>query len=322
MEVREAGLLRMRTLLLRIAGEVYLAKRATEAERAAFAALARCEDLSLPVRGAPPAAAPSDDFPSYEEDLASAKTVMPAWMGIQFRPVTPEERGRAELPAGAVTVRVVYPDSPAAQAGFAVGDVLLGPPGAPFTEPREIREWTMLQEVGEPRALEVLHDGRRVTRTLVPGEHPGKFADLPGPPRVGSTAPPLTLAQHRGTPPASLADGKTRLLFFWATWCAPCKAALPELLAYAGEHGVEVVAITDEDPAVLDRFFAGKPAFPELVAIDARRDAFLSYGVSGTPTFVLVDGTGVVRSVSTGYSARKGLGIEGWTWAGRPAPGS
>jgi hypothetical protein len=83
-----------------------------------------------------------------------------------------------------------------------------------------------------------------------------------------------------------------------------------------------VVAITDEDPAVLDRFFATKPAFPELVAIDAKRAAFLAYGVSGTPTFVLVDGAGIVRSVSTGYNAKKGLGIEGWTWAGRPTSGS
>lgn len=322
MEVREAGLRRMRALLLRIAGQVYLATRASDAERASFAALARCEDLSLGVRGAAPASSPGDDFPSYEDDLATAKTVMPAWMGIQFRPVTPEERGAQQLPAGAVTVRLVYPDSPAGKAGLEVGDILLGPPGAPFAEPRQVREWTMLQEVGEPRVLEVLHDGSRVKRTLVPGEHPGKFPELPGPPRVGGTAPPLHLTKYRGAPPASLADGKTHLLFFWATWCAPCKASLPEVMDYARELGVEVVAITDEEPAVLDRFFAGKPAFPELVAIDAKRDAFLAYGVSGTPTFVLVDGRGVVRSVSTGYNAKKGLGIEGWTWAGRPSSGS
>jgi thiol-disulfide isomerase/thioredoxin len=322
MEVREAGLRRMRTLLLRIAGEVYLATRATDAERASFAALARCEDLSLGVSGAAPASSPSDDFPSYDDDLATAKTVMPAWMGIQFRPVTPEERGTQQLPAGAVTVRLVYPDSPAGKAGLEVGDILLGPPGAPFVEPRQVREWTMLQEVGEPRVLEVLHDGSRVKRTLVPGEHPGKFPELPGPPRVGSAAPALHLTQYRGTPPTSLATGKPHLLFFWATWCAPCKASLPEVLDYARERDIEVVAITDEDPSVLDRFFATKPAFPELVAIDAKRAAFLAYGVSGTPTFVLVDGAGVVRSVSTGYNAKKGLGIEGWTWAARPTSGS
>jgi hypothetical protein len=43
--------------------------------------------------------------------------------------------------------------------------------------------------------------------------------------------------------------------------------------------------------------------------------------VSGTPTFVLVDGEGVIRSYSVGYSAAKSLGIDGWTWSGKvPAP--
>jgi thiol-disulfide isomerase/thioredoxin len=321
MQVREAGLLRMRALLLRIAGEVYLASRATPAERAAFDALERCEDLDLDVHASdvPPPA--PDEFPSYEDDLAEAKTVLPAWMGIQFRPVTTDERDKYKLQSGAVSVRVVYPDSPAAKAGLEVGDILLGPPGKPFSEPRQVREWTMLQEVGKPRPLEVLHDGKLVRRTLVPGEHPGKFPELPGPPRVGSAAPALDLKSYRGTPPTSLAGHGTHLLFFWATWCAPCKASLPEVLAFARERGVEVVAITDEDPATLDRFFAKfEHEFPPLVAIDPKRDAFLAYGVSGTPTFVLVDDDGVVRSISTGYTPAKGLRIEGWQWSERPAP--
>lgn len=323
MEVREAGLLRMRALLLRIAGQVYLVSRASAEERDAFAALARCEDLSLDVHSASAAPVPREDFPSYEEDLTTAKAVLPAWMGIQFRPLTREERGKHALAGGAVAVRVVYPDSPAARAGLEVGDILVGPPGQPFTEPRQVREWTMLQEPGVARPLDVLHEGRLVRRTLVPGEHPGKFPELPGPPKVGTVAPPLRLTEYRETPPTSLADGKTHLLFFWATWCAPCKASLPELADFARERDVRVVAITDEEPAQLDPFFAkAQPNFPALVAIDAKREAFLAYGVSGTPTFVLVDGNGTVRSVSTGYNAKKGLGIDGWTWAGRPSSGS
>jgi len=323
MEVREAGLLRMRTLLLRIAAQVYLATRASTAERSAFAALERCEDLTLDVAAARVPPVPRDDFPSYEDDLAAARTVLPAWMGIQFRPVTPEERTKLGLAAGAVSVRIVYPDSPAAKAGLEVGDVLVGPPGKPFTEPRQVREWTMLQQVGQPRPLEVLHEGKLVRRTLIPGEHPGKFPDLPSPPRVGSAAPPLRLTSYRETPPTTLASGSSHLLFFWATWCGPCKAALPELMAFARERDVQVVAITDEDPAQLERFFAKfAQEFPPLVAIDAKRDAFLSYGVSGTPTFVLVDGNGVVRSISTGYTPAKGLQVDGWSWAKRPAAGS
>jgi len=321
MKVREAGLLRMRALLLRIAGERYLETRATPAERTAFDALERCEDLDLDVHANQPAPVPTDAFPSYEDDLAQAQTVLPAWMGIQFRPVTPEERDKDKLPSGAVSVRVVYPDSPAAQAGLEVGDILLGPPGKPFSEPRQVREWTMLQEVGKPRPLEVLHDGKLVRRTLVPGEHPGKFPELPGPPKVGSAAPALGLTSYRGTPPTSLAGGGTHLLFFWATWCGPCKASLPEVMAFARERDVQVVAITDEEPAQLDRFFAKfAQEFPPLVAIDAKRDAFLAYGVSGTPTFVLVDGAGVVRSIWTGYTPAKGLQVEGWHWSGRSAP--
>ena len=58
------------------------------------------------------------------------------------------------------------------------------------------------------------------------------------------------------------------------------------------------------------------------MATDELRRSFLAYGVSGTPTFVLVDGDGVIRSYSVGYSPAKGLGIEGWTWpGGAPATG-
>jgi hypothetical protein len=45
--------------------------------------------------------------------------------------------------------------------------------------------------------------------------------------------------------------------------------------------------------------------------------------VSGTPTFVLVDGEGVIRSYSVAYSPAKSLGIEGWAWASAPpTPGA
>jgi hypothetical protein len=45
------------------------------------------------------------------------------------------------------------------------------------------------------------------------------------------------------------------------------------------------------------------------VAIDKRRATFVAYGVSGTPSFVLVDEQGNVRATATGYSAEKGLGL-------------
>jgi hypothetical protein len=61
-----------------------------------------------------------------------------------------------------------------------------------------------------------------------------------------------------------------------------------------------------------------KGPFPATVATDVDRRAFLSYGVSGMPTFVLVDGAGVVQSYAVGYNPKKGLAIDGWTWSKRP----
>jgi hypothetical protein len=54
--------------------------------------------------------------------------------------------------------------------------------------------------------------------------------------------------------------------------------------------------------------------------VDELRQSFMAYGVSGTPTFVLVDRDGNVASYHTGYEPGRGLGIDGWTWT--PPPGA
>ena len=309
MEVREAALERLRAQLIRLAGLRWLDSRAGRDEQEAFTALFACEDLVLPVQeGEPPAA--RDALPSWDDDLDRARVVLPAWMGIQFEPAKPELRRQLGLDAGAVSVRWVYPDSPAARAGLVPGDIIVGPPGAPFTEPAQIREWVMLREIGREVAIEILHNQVRGVRTLLPGEHPGRFPDLPRAPRPGMQAPALAADAQRGSLPATLADGRRRLLFFWATWCVPCKAALPEMLEWAGESDVEVIALTDEPADRVAAFLESwEDAFPETVARDRGRTTFLSYGVSGTPTFVLIGGDGRVLAVQTGYRAGKGLDL-------------
>src|SRR5262249_48046143 len=162
-------------------------------------------------------------------------------------------------------------------------------------------------------------DGHPVGVTLTPKPFPQQWPKLPGPPKVGSPAPALRLGEYRGRPPSSLASGTPHLLFFWATWCAVCKSALPEIAAFERERRTPVVAITDEDRSRLDPFFAAHTGpFPALVGTDENRQAFLAYGVSGMPTFVLVDAKGIVRGYATGYSPAKGLALDGWRWSGRP----
>jgi thiol-disulfide isomerase/thioredoxin len=252
-------------------------------------------------------------FPALAEDRSLVEAVMPAWMGIRYRPLEEGDRKREGMPRGTVAVMTVYPDSPASAAGLQSGDLILGPPDKPFNEPNQVREWTMRREVGELSPLQVLRDETTMRIALRPGPYPMEMPKLPGPPEIGAVAPPVKVDVVRG--PKELAQGKPRLLFFWATWCLPCKAAVPELLAFAAARNVEVVAITDESEETLEAFFRHyDQPFPEIVARDRYRLTFQDYGVSGTPTFVLLGGGGKVEYYKTGYAPTLGLGIEGWEW--------
>ena len=64
----------------------------------------------------------------------------------------------------------------------------------------------------------------------------------------------------------------------------------------------------------LSTAFQQAKEFPQAVVSDEYRKAFVAYGVSGTPTFVLVDAKGKVQAYTTGYDPKKGLGVDGWSW--------
>lgn len=323
MDVRLGVVLRMRALLEQIAGREYLAERGTAEQRETYQALLACEDTALDLpqlgsangRGPSAASLPSPaPFPALSTDREVVDSVMPAWMGIAFQPLPDSVRQRDRRPPGAVTITTVYPDSAAAKAGLEVGDVILGPPGAPFREPQQVREWTMQREIGEPAPLRVARAGRTRDLVLRPEPFPIELPKLPGPPALGSVAPEPMLASFRGD--RAFAAGRKRLLFFWATWCLPCKYSVPEVMAFAKARDVEVVAITDEDPDTLKAFFAERTEpFPATVAIDPQRITYQAFGVSGTPTFVLLDSANRVQFYGTGYSLAKGLGIEGWQYS-------
>lgn len=324
MQVRLAVVLRMRTVLLSIAGRAYLRQGGTPAEQRAFDALTACEDLSLPklppaAEAAPATATPA--YPPFEDDVKLTRSALPGWMGIRFKDPGDELRSKQHLPPGATLVALVFPDSPAKAAGLEIGDIVLGPPGAPFTARNQIRAWTMLSEVGKPGTLQILRGKARRQISIVPAPFPMKWPSLPGAVQVGADAPALELESYRGAVAQHVKKSSKHLLYFWATWCGPCKAALPELLAFEKERKIPIVAVTDEDRKALDAFFkTWKGGFPNAVGLDQLRRAFVAYGVSGTPMFVLVDEHGKVAGSQIGYGPEKGLAFDGWTWSGRPAP--
>lgn len=64
--------------------------------------------------------------------------------------------------------------------------------------------------------------------------------------KVGDAAPPLTIERWWGVSPTEFYKGKIFVIDFWATWCFPCKEAMPHLNQIAqkyGDKGVSTVAV-------------------------------------------------------------------------------
>ncbi len=110
------------------------------------------------------------------------------------------------------------------------------------------------------------------------------------------TAPDFTVPSLDGGK-VSLSDfrGKYVLLNFWASWCPPCKAEMPELHAYYKSYqdrGFTLLAINvNDDPSSAAAFIQAN-GFTFPVGLDTNGRVFGSYGGSALPTSFLIDPDG------------------------------
>jgi uncharacterized protein (TIGR03435 family) len=122
--------------------------------------------------------------------------------------------------------------------------------------------------------------------------------------KVGDPAPPLHLNVLLQAPQASPATwealkGNVVVIEFWATWCGPCRAAVPHLNELVSEYRnkhVLFIAITNEEEWRVKAFLSVNP-IAGWVGID-REDAFYkSFGLETIPQTVLVDQKGRVAAL-------------------------
>lgn len=131
---------------------------------------------------------------------------------------------------------------------------------------------------------------------------------------AASIAPDFTLPTVEGKN-VRLSDyrGKVVLLDFWATWCPPCRQALPhlaELQQALGARGFQTLGLNlDEEKSELLSFLAENPiSYPTLRASENTRAAY--GGVAAIPQVFLVDRKGKIRERYQGYTPEIGERIK------------
>jgi thiol-disulfide isomerase/thioredoxin len=99
-------------------------------------------------------------------------------------------------------------------------------------------------------------------------------------------------------------SGKVLLVDFWASWCSPCRQAMPRYEALRKEfasQGFEVIAVNvDQHPKEgLKALQSTQVSFP--VVDDSEGSVASAYDLKVMPTSFLVDRHGVVRRINRGF---------------------
>ncbi len=92
-----------------------------------------------------------------------------------------------------------------------------------------------------------------------------------------------------------LAKGQVSVVNFWASWCAPCVAEHPLLIALKERTGVALYGVNYKDQAVAARRFLGRYGNPyAAVGVDVHGRTAIEWGVYGMPETFVLNGRGEI----------------------------
>ncbi len=104
--------------------------------------------------------------------------------------------------------------------------------------------------------------------------------------------------------------GDVVILDFWATWCPPCKRAMPHLQDIHeeyGDQGIHVVAVaTDQQGAQIVRPFIEKSGYTFRVVPDVTQSLSHDFGgIRSIPTTFIIGPDGKVKDKFVGYQEKQ-----------------
>lgn len=128
---------------------------------------------------------------------------------------------------------------------------------------------------------------------LVSGQESNNGKQLWAKSVLNEKAPELYVQQWLSAMPDT--KGKFVLVDFWATWCGPCRKAIPELNSLQKEFSKELVVIGISDETVEKVEAMTSPVIEYYNAIDTKATMKKQLEVKGIPHIILIDPKGIVR---------------------------
>jgi thiol-disulfide isomerase/thioredoxin len=119
--------------------------------------------------------------------------------------------------------------------------------------------------------------------------------------------------------------GKVTIVNFWATWCPPCRAEIPDLIALQDKYRdhLQIVGVSEDDdpPEVVRRFVEQNGMnYPVVMTTPEVQKAFP--GVTALPTSFIVDREGRVVQKHVGILDARTTEAEARALAGLPVNAS
>lgn len=112
--------------------------------------------------------------------------------------------------------------------------------------------------------------------------------------------------------------GKTVVLNFWATWCAPCKEELPSLNTLSeisDPEQVMVLAVNVKEPMARAQRYLQTSNLPLNLIADPNGEIARQWGISVFPTTILIDSNGKARWRIMGAVDWTSREAQGWIQA-------
>jgi peroxiredoxin len=121
---------------------------------------------------------------------------------------------------------------------------------------------------------------------------------------VGNVAPDFQLQTLAGeTVKLSDYKGQRVMLNFWATWCPPCRAEMPDMEKFYQKKGVAILAVnlTETEATMQDiHDFVDEFGLTFPILLDKKIEVATTYQIGPIPTSYMIDSDGIIRYKTLG----------------------